>query len=338
MSQIDLQSALSILKSDGVVGMPTETVYGLAGNIYSDEALKKIFSTKERPFFDPLIVHVAQIEQAKELVLNWTKAMDVLAKKFWPGPLTLVLEKNNRVSDLITSGLTTVGLRMPRHALALKLISEFGFPLAAPSANKFGKTSPTSAEHVRLEFKNEGVFVLDGGECEVGVESTVLYVHQTSDESEVSLEILRAGHIVLSEIIEALDEHNLKIKTGPKKEKVSAPGQMKHHYMPKKPLVFLDDGVDLHCSINQIQNLIKELPDLVESVNIIKPKKIESFRELVLSDKPDEAARMLYASLREVSKGSEDILFFKKKEIHRGEHWEAVLDRLGKAATIKIEK
>ncbi len=336
MSAKDLDHAVSLLNANDVVGIPTETVYGLAGSIYSEVALKKIFSTKERPFFDPLIVHVASIEQGQSLALRWSKAQEVLADAFWPGPLTLVVEKNTLVSDLITSGLTTVGLRMPRHDLALNLIKQFGKPLAAPSANKFGKTSPTSAEHVREEFKSENIFVLDGGPCDVGVESTVLYVDQLGHDSEVSLAILRAGHIVLSDIIKVLEKNRLKVKNGELSVPVAAPGQMKHHYMPKKPLIFLDEGSKIESSIPEVVKLLKLIPAVVESVNVIKPSKIESWRELTLSDKPEEAARQLYSQLRIVSEGSEDIIYFQRKSHHQGEHWEAILDRLGKAATVKI--
>ncbi len=336
MSQQDLEKAVRLLKANEVVAMPTETVYGLAGSIKSEVALKKIFSTKERPFFDPLIVHVESIDQAQGLALRWSKAHEVLAKAFWPGPLTLVVEKNSHVSDLITSGLTTVGLRMPRHDLALALIKNFGSPLAAPSANKFGKTSPTNADHVREEFKNDDVFVLDGGSCEVGVESTVLYVDQSSLDSEVSLVILRAGQVVLSDIIKVLEKNHLKIKGGELLAPVAAPGQMKHHYMPKKPLVFLSEGREIDGSIPEIIKLLKLIPAVVESVNVIQPKKVESWCELKLSNKPEEAARELYSQLRLVANGSEDIIYFKKEPHHQGEHWEAILDRLGKAATVKI--
>jgi L-threonylcarbamoyladenylate synthase len=335
MNQNELDHAVSLLRSDNVVGMPTETVYGLAGSIHSEKALKKIFSTKERPFFDPLIVHISSVDQAKSLTLNWHKAHEVLAKRFWPGPLTLVVEKSSQVSDLITSGLTTVGIRMPNHGLALKLITSFGSPLAAPSANKFGKTSPTSAQHVRDEFIHEDVFVLDGGLCAIGVESTVLYVKQESDESDVSLSLLRAGHVILSDICNVLDNEGLIVKINPSETKIAAPGQMKHHYMPKKPLVFFNEDTDLKKCLPEIFQMIQKLPNIIESVNVTKPEKIESMRELVLSDKPEEAARELYAQLRVVSEGPEDIIYFKKKSIHLGENWEAILDRLGKAATIK---
>ncbi|HRO65991.1 MAG TPA: L-threonylcarbamoyladenylate synthase, partial [Pseudobdellovibrionaceae bacterium] len=144
-SLIDLEKAVDLLSKEGVVGMPTETVYGLAARIDRPEGIRRIFSTKERPFFDPLIVHVSSFNQAKTLTTRWSKAAAVLAETFWPGPLTLVLPKADQVNPLITSGLESVGLRMPKHPLALQLITRADCPLAAPSANKFGRTSLTAA-------------------------------------------------------------------------------------------------------------------------------------------------------------------------------------------------
>ncbi len=185
--------AIDILKNGGVVAMPTETVYGLAGDVEQETAIKKIFSTKERPFFDPLIVHISSIEQAKKLTTQWDETCEKLAESFWPGPLTLILPKSDLVNPLITSGLNSVGLRWPNHALAMELISNFNLGLAAPSANKFKKTSPTSKEHVEAEFGNN-VFVLDGGKCEVGIESTVAGVFKDR------IEIYRPGMISLEDI------------------------------------------------------------------------------------------------------------------------------------------
>jgi L-threonylcarbamoyladenylate synthase len=330
----NLIDAVKILKNDGIVGMPTETVYGLAGSIESEIALKKIFAVKERPFFDPLIVHVANIESATELVKSWPLAAQVLVESFWPGPLTIVLEKNHKVSDLITSGLNTVALRMPRHEVALSLIEMSGTPLAAPSANKFGKTSPTSASHVRAEFVQDNILVLDGGLCDVGVESTVLYLNQLKNELEIS--ILRPGNIVWSQIEKILLQNNIKHCLLKTTDKISSPGQMKHHYMPKKPLIFLSEGIDIKSALDEIIYQLKTLPNIVENIEIIKPQAIKSWIELKLSSNPQEAARQLYAQLRLMAEGPEDIMYFQKYEWQKGEHWDAVIDRLTKASTLKI--
>ena len=149
---MNIEKYTKILLNEDVVAIPTETVYGLAGSISSEKALHKIFKTKERPYFDPLIVHVSSIEQAKEYVTDWTEITEILAQNFWPGPLTFVLPKNDKVSDTITSGLNTVAIRMPNHIKTLKLIESLGTPVAAPSANPFKKTSPTTTAHVSEYF------------------------------------------------------------------------------------------------------------------------------------------------------------------------------------------
>jgi L-threonylcarbamoyladenylate synthase len=166
----ELLKARDRLVAGDVVAIPTETVYGLAASIDSEKGLRRIFSLKERPFFDPLIVHVASLKEASSLVRDWPPIADFIGRYFWPGPLTLVLPKAERVNSLITSGLDTVAVRYPSHPLTLDLIRLVGTPLAAPSANKFGKTSPSRALHVKSEFPGTDLLILDGGECEIGVE------------------------------------------------------------------------------------------------------------------------------------------------------------------------
>lgn len=309
-----MKKALELLRNNQVVGMPTETVYGLAASIYSDEALRKIFSIKERPFYDPLIVHISHPEQVFELVNSFPESAKILTQKYWPGPLTIILEKSNKVSDLITSGFTTVGIRMPNHPVALELISQFGSPLAAPSANKFGKTSPTKREHVIEEFNNE-VYVLNGGDCEVGIESTIISLVEESPK-KVILKLLRPGHVILSELIKDLEGAGFEIEVHEKDMTVNAPGNMKHHYMPKKPLIIIDVS----------QNPNRELP-----------KEYDNHFEMKLSVIPEVAARELYSQLRYSSEQPNEYIVFKKSSIHIGEKWDSILDRLKKAATIKIE-
>ena len=190
ISNQDLEKAKNLLLAGEVVAIPTETVYGLAADISNEDAIRKVFSLKERPFFDPLIVHVASLKQAKALTTEWGPLTDFLARYFWPGPLTLILPKAESVNSLITSGLETLAIRFPNHPAAIQLITQVG-PLAAPSANKFGQTSPTEAHHVRKEFRSVDVFVVDGGPCEIGIESTVLEVGSNQD----SVSILRPGRI-----------------------------------------------------------------------------------------------------------------------------------------------
>lgn len=331
-----LDQAVQLLKNHDVVAIPTETVYGLAASIYSDSGIEKIFKTKERPFFDPLIVHVSSIEQAKSLVQHWPEAALMLAHEFWPGPLTLVLEKNAKVSDVITSGLTTVGLRMPQHSLTLELIEKVG-PLAAPSANKFGKTSPTQAIHVEQEFAREKVFVLDGGPCDVGIESTILLIK--NNRPPHSLSLLRPGHVSEKQIEQVLNRHQISFEWISQTKKIEAPGQMKHHYMPKLPLIIVDEIVQLDTSFFQKVTLqIQQGPSEVEGVQIEKPKdQIQNFELLQLSEDPVLAARNLYSELRRAAEQKKDCLLFIRRAYHQELHWKAFFDRLNKAATVIIE-
>lgn len=325
-----------------VVGMPTETVYGLAARIDEPRGIEGIFRIKERPFFDPLIVHVASIEQAKTLTTDWSKVANALALKFWPGPLTLVLPKSEIVSDLITSGLQSVGIRMPRHSQALELIRAEGMPLAAPSANKFGKTSPTKAAHVRAEF-GDLVPVIDGGACEVGLESTVLLVKSSGAGCELS--ILRPGAIGQTEISETLNMAALPYQWVTTVSKKESPGHMKHHYMPEIPLIFVRAGSALQHEgsvlpelVAKIQTELQNLPETVEGVRLRKPQGLlQEIERFVLSDEPAIAARELYAKLRTSSAQKPDVIIFFEKELHRGAKWEALLDRLTKASSLIVE-
>ncbi len=329
-----LAKAKIILEEGGVIGFPTETVYGLAARIDIPSAIEKIFATKERPFFDPLIVHVASIEQAKTVTAYWGPASQALAESFWPGPLTLVLPRDPSVNTMITSGLESVGIRMPKHPLALELLQQVGVPLAAPSANKFGRTSPTSAGHVRVEFKKENVFVVDGGDCEIGIESTVLLVRHLPDK--VRLSILRRGHILKSDISKVLDDHGIVHEFVEQVDKRESPGHMKHHYMPPVPLIVCSDPTRNPQSILvEVNAKMSELPDEIESIRIVKPMGgIHSFEILKLSRDPLLATREFYARLRDVAAHGKDCILFYREPHHAGERWEALFDRLNKAASL----
>lgn len=341
MSYIDLGKAIELINQDEVVAFPTETVYGLGARIDSELGLKKIFSVKERPFFDPLIVHVDSIEQAKQCCGNWPLIADLLAKELWPGPLSLVLPKSNIVSDLITSGLTTVGLRFPNNTTALNLIRGVGCPIAAPSANKFGRTSPTLAEHVEKEFHGS-VPVLKqdkktAEQPEYGIESTVLFIDPI--DTPVKLSILRKGAVLKSKIDEILNSSNYNdykwIETIDKKY---SPGHMKHHYMPSVPFIVCKNP---HMKLSDLGTILNErlnqLPDYVEGVKIVKPKgKINKIEFLKLPDQADLAAREVYTKLRVASERQPEALCFIQLPSHAGEMWESVLDRLYKAASLVL--
>jgi L-threonylcarbamoyladenylate synthase len=225
-----ISRAVELLRKGEVVGMPTETVYGLAGDGLNSTALARIFEVKQRPLFDPLILHFDDATTAFDFAEQIPMPARELAQCFWPGPLTLVLPKKEIVPDLATSGLPNVALRVPAHPVAQALLRAFGGPLAAPSANRFGRISPTDAEAVRLELGKSLPLILDGGPCAVGLESTVIFL---SDRQPV---LLRAGGIPIEEIekITGPVRHG-----GPVEERPLAPGQLKHHYAPRKPLTLV---------------------------------------------------------------------------------------------------
>lgn len=207
--------------------MPTETVYGLAGDGLNPAALARIFEVKQRPLYDPLILHFAEAEGALNVAADVPKVARLLAAKFWPGPLTLVLTKTALVPDLATSGLQKVALRVPAHPVAQALLRAFGGPLAAPSANRFGRISPTDALAVQTELRDAVALILDGGPCTVGVESTVVDV--TGD----TVTLLRAGGIPVEEIVAVTGPLS---RAAPVLDKPLAPGQLAHHYAPRKTL------------------------------------------------------------------------------------------------------
>lgn len=310
-----LKEAREKLKNGDVVAIPTETVYGLAGDIEQDTGLRKIFSVKERPFFDPLIVHVDTTAKARALTTEWTEIHEALAQSCWPGPLTLIAPKIPSLNPLITSGLMDVGLRCPRHPLTLELLKDFA-GLAAPSANKFGKTSPTQAEHVRSEF-DDAVMVLDGGSCEVGIESTVAAVVRNGGHWK--LLVYRPGFFTAAKLHDILEEAGLPTETSYTESPV-APGQLEHHYMPSIPVLITDNLPKVEL-IEAAQKKLK--------VPIVNPV------ELVLADDPILAARLFYQQLRDLSPRHDAIIVMLREEHRRTEAWRALMNRLMKAASFR---
>jgi L-threonylcarbamoyladenylate synthase len=337
-SDAALKLAVQILNRGEVVAFPTETVYGLGARIDLHKAIDKIFSTKKRPFFDPLIVHVDSIERARQCFADWNKTAEVLAQNFWPGPLTIVMEKSAMISDVITSGLPRVGVRVPRHPLALELLKQVGVPVAAPSANRFGKTSPTTASHVKSEFGNE-VFVLDSAPCEIGIESTVLLIKSPSE-----LSLLRKGSVLRSQIEDELHKNSIEFQWIESVSKIESPGHMKHHYMPEIPFVISKNvKITVKELSEKVYSMLNEIPDEIENVKIIKPKnKISKIEFLKLADTPEQAAREIYSQLRKASERKPDLLCLvlvkDYSQEKNAELWESVFDRLFKAASLIIEE
>jgi len=228
----DIDQAVQILLTDELVAIPTETVYGLAGNAFSEVAINKIFAMKERPHFNPLIVHIHSVEQLDAIVSDVPPKAKLLADKFWPGPLTLVLQKRDKVPDLVTGAKDTVAVRIPNHPVALALLKKLPFPLAAPSANPFGSISPTKAIHVKQYFEGQLKLVLEGGDCENGIESTIIGFENGKPI------LYRHGSISLEDIIAVVGD----VKVQNKKEIApDAPGMLERHYAPNTKTVLVDD-------------------------------------------------------------------------------------------------
>jgi len=223
----DIEAAVQLLNEGDLVAIPTETVYGLAGNALDAKAVARIFAAKNRPFFDPLIVHIGDVQQLLFLTTSVSEKAKKLMNAFWPGPLTLLFNKSTSVPDIVTSGLEKVAIRMPNHPMTLALLKQLSFPLAAPSANPFGYVSPTSADHVQSHLGDVIPMILDGGVCTVGVESTIV------DATQDVVRILRLGGITVEQIEDCLNE---KVIVETSSSQPAAPGMLDSHYAPRKPM------------------------------------------------------------------------------------------------------
>ncbi|NRB59878.1 MAG: threonylcarbamoyl-AMP synthase [Winogradskyella sp.] len=293
----DISKAVKLLSNEDLVAIPTETVYGLAGNIYSEKAIKAIFETKQRPLFNPLIVHIPSVEYLETIVEDIPKKAQLLADAFWPGPITLVLKKKATIPDLITAGKDTVAMRMPNHPVTLKLLSELDFPLAAPSANPFNRISPTTAQHVENYFKDAIKMVLEGGSCERGIESTIIGFENGEPI------IYRLG----STSIEAIEEVVGKIEIKNKKEVApDAPGMLERHYAPTTKTILTGNLID---SIEAHKNLRIGLL----TYNDFLDDDVIDFK-IVLSEHNnlEEAASKLYDALHQLDKQELDIIIAEK--------------------------
>ncbi|MCA9836310.1 MAG: threonylcarbamoyl-AMP synthase [Trueperaceae bacterium] len=307
LSPETLERALTLLKAGELLGFPTETVYGLGADAANSKAVKKIFEAKGRPADHPVIVHIA----SKKNLASW--ANDIpddaykLANAFWPGPLTLILQRSSLVPNIVTGGQDTVGLRVPEHPVALTVLEAFGGGIAAPSANRFGRISPTTAQHVQEELGGSVQLILEGGSCEVGLESTIV------DLSTGVARVLRPGGIRLQALTEVLGyEPELKSKT-----EIRTSGTLESHYAPQTPSL-----------------LVKHIPNDVEHVGVIarRPAPSQNAHWLELSQNAQTYARELYAALRKLDGlGLKQIYI---EEVPDSADWLAVRDRL-KRATFK---
>lgn len=285
----DILKAKALLEAGELVAIPTETVYGLAGNALNPLAVTKIFEVKNRPEFDPLIVHVPDIYKAGDYVVEIPKKAHMLTEHFWPGPLTLLLKKKSIIPDLVTAGLDTVGMRCPDHPLTRELLRSLPFPLAAPSANPFGYVSPTRPEHVDEQLGNKIQYILDGGSCEVGIESTIVGFDQDYPI------VYRMGGLS----IEAIE--GIVGKVGIQAHSVSnpkSPGQLKSHYAPGKKLF-----------IGKIEELLQQYP-AHHSGLLTFQKDFNSPYQFILSPSGtlEEAAQNLFTALRAFDKMEVDVI------------------------------
>jgi L-threonylcarbamoyladenylate synthase len=319
----EIDQAARLLRAGRLVAFPTETVYGLGANALDADAVARIYAVKRRPATSPLIVHVASIEMAQSLVTNWTEIADRLARKFWPGPLTLVLEKklgkqsqnpveqSSTIPDIVTANLSTVGVRMPAHPIAQALIQAAGVPVAAPSANRFTELSPTTAEHVRRSLGAEVDLILDGGPCHVGIESTVLSLVESTPT------LLRPGGISRKTLEEIAGPINSAQES--RAGAHPAPGMHPRHYSPRTTLFLAVDG---------------NVPE--EGVGIYLQYAVPPSRRDIaveqMPNSPENYAAVLYEALHHADAGDYDWIAVDTPP-KTGE-WEAVQDRL-KRATAK---
>lgn len=292
-----VQLAKTYLEKGGVIGLPTETVYGLAGNIWDQEAINKIFTIKERPKNHPLIAHVAHWEQVESIASDIPVKAQLLAERFWPGPLTMILSAKPTIPSEATAGLGTIAVRMPEHPLALKLLSTIPFPLVAPSANPFGKISPTSAMHVFSYFKGKIPLTLDGGNCKVGLESTIIGF---KDDAVV---IYRQGIISKDDILEVLPNTAVYYDID---NQSNYPGSHRSHYAPRTPLIITESFEE---AVNKFVG--KKIGLLTMGTSGVDFSSSAEVRNLSTTEDLKEAASNLYAQLHELDNLNLDVIIVK---------------------------
>ncbi|MEY2428778.1 MAG: L-threonylcarbamoyladenylate synthase [Verrucomicrobiota bacterium] len=316
--------AAELLRSGEVVALPTETVYGLAANALDAAAVSRIFEIKGRPAHNPMIVHVSDVEMAKACASNWPPLAQKLAQAFWPGPLTMVLPRASQIPPVVTAGGPTVGLRWPSHPFILHVIRECGFPLAAPSANLSNRISPTNAEHVLKSLGDKIPLIVDGGQSQVGIESTDL------DLSVSPPRLLRPGMIHEQALLAVTGE--LALGFGDSEEVLKSPGQLRTHYAPKAKLIIL-----LWKDDNDLKNqILAELPAhaSLSTCRIIAHTKIPPGSGLggvsIIPHDPEAFARAIYAELHQCDDLGADLIVV--EGLPKTGEWSAISDRLKRAA------
>ena len=317
VSDLDIEQAVAVLRAGGLVAFPTETVYGLGADASNPEAVRKIFAVKGRPATHPVIVHIADAAELPAWASEVPDAAHRLARRFWPGPLTLILKRARSVNDVVTGGQETVALRVPSHPVARQLLARFGGGVAAPSANRFGRVSATTAEHVRREFGDAVDCVLDGGEADVGIESTIV------DLSGATPALLRPGWITADELASAIGVPLAPAVAGAPR----APGTLAAHYAPQTPLMLVE-GTNLLAEL--AATLVRQGKKVaVLAFSAARPL----FPNIAWIAAPREArgyAHALYANLRALDDAGCDTILVEKPP--QAAAWGAINDRLSRAA------
>lgn len=316
-TQVEIETAVQALRDGELVAFPTETVYGLGANAQNPVAVRKIFEAKGRPTTHPVIVHLDSPRFLHRWVREVPESAMRLAERFWPGPLTMVMPRAANVHDIVTGGQDTVAIRVPSHPMAQQLLTAFGGGIAAPSANRYGRLSPTRAEHVREELGDSVRVVLDGGECQIGLESTIVAFEGQN------VRLLRPGGATAAQLRQVVGE----LLIGADLQSPRVPGSMPSHYAPTTPMAIVPSGeVDAHAAAlseggRRVAVLAQRLP--------LKSHKYVTW--INAGRRPEQYGHDLYANLRTLDKaGCQQILV---QDVPEGEPWDAIRDRLRRAAS-----
>ncbi len=347
LNHADIQKAAEIITSGNLVGFPTETVYGLGASVFSEYAVSQVYQVKGRPQDNPFIVHISNFDMLESIVEEIPPLVSKLCEKFWPGPLTILFRKKPNVPDIVTAGLSTVAVRMPSHPIALALIEKSNVPIAAPSANLSGFPSPTSAEHVINDLNGKIPMILDGGACEVGVESTVIDLHQDPPL------ILRPGGVSYEELLPFLPDLKVYKKEQHDKNLIKnppSPGMKYRHYSPKAKVILLEGGTEnlekiltkeYNYQVNRATKIglihthshvnLEKIIDITKEnviINLLETDSRFTLGEIV--------ARGIFAALRDLDQEGVDVILV--EAINEEERGLAVMNRLRKAASRIVKK
>jgi L-threonylcarbamoyladenylate synthase len=316
-----VQRAVALLRAGEVVALPTETVYGLAASALDAQAVERIFAIKGRPVHNPIIVHVASLEMAKRCVANWPALASRLAKAFWPGPLTLVLPRAKEIPSVITAGGATAGVRWPSHPFIQAVIRECGFPLAAPSANLSNRVSPTNAEHVRKQLGDKIRLIVDGGQAQVGIESTVLDIASSVPR------LLRPGMIHEQALVAVTGK--LAIGASGSPDVLKSPGLLRKHYSPKAKLEVWSWRDEADLEVRSSRSEVRR-----SRIHVIAHTRIPSGagfgRVSVIPHDPEAFARAIYSELHKCDEAQAELIVV--EALPEEPEWRAIADRLRRAA------